>query len=115
MDGLAGHRGIAHPCLRGHGSPVIRFSPMPPPSRTVAASGGDLLRLYAGRERKSEVSDTLRMARCWLARVVTLLLICTPAHAEGEYSAFRAFGIDEIRLGGMHHNLDVRNDNGGVG
>jgi hypothetical protein len=55
------------------------------------------------------------MPRHFLACVAALLLLCTPARAEGEYSALRAFGIDEIRVGGMKHNLDVRNDQSGVG
>ena len=29
--------------------------------------------------------------------------------------ALRVFGIDEIRLGGMQHDLDVRNNHSGVG
>jgi lipid A 3-O-deacylase len=61
------------------------------------------------------VSDAVCMPRRLLACVVALLLLCTPAHAEEEYSAWRAFGIDEIRLGGMKHNLEVRNNQSGVG
>src|ERR1700680_3456222 len=73
--------------------------------------------LTAVREQKrtSEVSDAVGRPRHLLACVVTLLLLCTPARAEEEYSALRAFGIDEIRLGGMKHNLDDRRDNGGAG
>jgi hypothetical protein len=55
------------------------------------------------------------MPRHLWACVVALLLLCTPAQADEEYSALRAFGIDEIRLGGMQHNLDVRNNQSGVG
>ena len=42
-----------------------------------------------------------------------LLLLCTPARADGNYSAWRAFGIDEIRLGAMKPNLEGRH--GGAG
>ena len=46
--------------------------------------------------------------------IVALLLFCAPAQAEGEYSAWRAFGFDEIRLGAMKPNLESR-QGGGVG
>jgi lipid A 3-O-deacylase len=55
------------------------------------------------------------MPRCFLACLAVLLALCTPARAEEEYSALRAFGIDEIRLGGMKHNLDDRGSKGGAG
>ena len=61
------------------------------------------------------MSDVVCMPRHLWACVVALLLLCTPAQADEEYSALRAFGIDEIRLGGMQHNLDVRNNQSGVG
>jgi len=83
--------------------------------QTVVASLGDLLPLDADQEREAQVPDAVRVPRDLLACVVMLILLCSPARADGEYSPFRAFGIDEIRLGGMKHNLDVRNDTGGVG
>lgn len=61
------------------------------------------------------MSDVVCMPRHLWACVAALFLLCTPAHAEEEYSALRAFGIDEIRLGGMQHNLDVRNNQSGIG
>ena len=57
------------------------------------------------------VCTPLRLLAC----VLSLLSLCTPARAEGEYSALRGFGIDEIRLGGMQHNLDGRRHSSGVG
>ena len=61
------------------------------------------------------MSDAVCMPRRLLTCAATLLLLCTPARAEGDYSALRAFGIDEIRLGGMKHNLDVGRVGVGVG
>ena len=50
---------------------------------------------------------------CHLLRwIVTLLLLCTPARADGDYSPWRAFGIDEIRLGAMKPNLESRHYSG---
>lgn len=50
---------------------------------------------------------------CHLLRwAVTLLLLCTPARADGDYSPWRAFGIDEIRLGAVVPNLERRNYSG---
>ena len=54
------------------------------------------------------------MPRHLLAGAITLLLLCSPVRAEEEYSPWRAFAIDEIRLGGMTHNLDVRNHKSGL-
>jgi hypothetical protein len=45
--------------------------------------------------------------------VVLLLLCCAPARADDVYSPWRAFGIDEIRLGAMLPNAEQRK--GGVG
>ena len=59
--------------------------------------------------------DSQGMLRHLSACVVTLLLLCSPARAEGEYSPLRAFGIDEIRLGGMKHNLESNRGKSGVG
>jgi lipid A 3-O-deacylase len=55
------------------------------------------------------------MPRHLLGCVVALLLLSTPARAEEEYSALRAFGVDEIRLGSMYHNLEGRRGALGVG
>ena len=55
------------------------------------------------------------MLRHLSACIVTLLLLCSPARADGEYSALRVFGIDEIRLGGMKHNLESNRGKSGVG
>ena len=50
-----------------------------------------------------------------LGCIVTLLLLLAPVRADREHSALRAFGIDEIRLGGMKHNLESSRGKGGVG
>ena len=59
--------------------------------------------------------DSLCMLRHLSACVVTLMLLCSPVRAEEEYSALRVFGIDEIRLGGMKHNLESSRGKSGVG
>lgn len=53
------------------------------------------------------------MARHLSGWAIALVLLCTPARADGEYSPWRAFAIDEIRLGAMVPNLEGRS--GGVG
>jgi lipid A 3-O-deacylase len=55
------------------------------------------------------------MLRYLLGCIVTLLLLCAPVCAEGDYDPWQAFGIDEIRLGGMKHNLEGRRGALGVG
>jgi hypothetical protein len=60
------------------------------------------------------VSDTVSRLR-HLAVCAAALLLCSPAHADGEYNAWQVFGIDEIRLGGMKHNLESGRGKGGVG
>src|ERR1700716_3661620 len=53
------------------------------------------------------------MPRHFSGWVVLLLLFCAPARADEDYSPWRGFGIDEVRLGGMKANLEGRH--GGAG
>ena len=46
--------------------------------------------------------------------VLMLFLVCTPAQADGAYNPWRAFGIDEIRLGAMKPNLEGRHGGTGI-
>jgi lipid A 3-O-deacylase len=59
------------------------------------------------------VSNAVGMPRHLSGWVVALLLFCAPARAEGDYSPWRALGVDEIRVGAMKPNLEARH--GGVG
>ena len=56
--------------------------------------------------------NAARLLRHLTGWVVALLLLCTPAHADGEYSPWRAFGLDEIRLGAMLPNAERRHYTG---
>ena len=57
--------------------------------------------------------NAVRMPRHLCAWIVVLLLLCAPARADGDYSPWRAFGVDEIRLGALMPNLESRQ--GGAG
>jgi hypothetical protein len=58
------------------------------------------------------VPNAARLLRHLTGWVAALLLLCTPAHADGEYSPWRAFGLDEIRLGAMLPNAERRHYTG---
>jgi len=58
------------------------------------------------------VPNTVPVPRHLSGWVIALLLFCTPAWADEDYSPWRAFGIDEIRLGGVGYSFHPE---GGVG
>jgi hypothetical protein len=61
------------------------------------------------------VFDTVSRLRYLTACIAALVLLCSPVCADGEYNPWQVFGIDEIRLGGMKHNLESGRGKGGVG